>query len=146
MTDMFTVNARQADALMEQLLVTFTKEDRYYYFEEPVHVSDAPDYYDVILHPMDLQTVRLRRIEGKYDRNVDAFLHDLFLITDNAMIYNPESHHVNKEARRVRTILVEALHTFINRLCEKKRLSPIHIGDMEMALILSNNLFHGRNV
>ncbi|MCL7045769.1 hypothetical protein MKW94_028134 [Papaver nudicaule] len=58
-----------------------------YLFLKPVLKKDAPDYYDIIQHPMDLSTIRekARRMEYK---SRDEFRHDVWQITYNAHLYN----------------------------------------------------------
>ncbi|RZC74501.1 hypothetical protein C5167_049982 [Papaver somniferum] len=58
-----------------------------YLFLKPVSKKEAPDYLDIIEHPMDLSTIRekARRMEYK-DR--DEFRHDVCQITINAHKYN----------------------------------------------------------
>ena len=60
-------------------------------FREPVDpVNDhAPNYFEVIQHPMDLGTVKLK-IDAKSYANVDEFLSDMRLICSNAKKYNGE--------------------------------------------------------
>ncbi|GLT91585.1 hypothetical protein SLE2022_094660 [Rubroshorea leprosula] len=58
-----------------------------YLFLKPVSKKEAPDYLDIIAHPMDLSTIRdkVRRMEYK-DRN--NFRHDVWQIAFNAHKYN----------------------------------------------------------
>ncbi|KAL7002983.1 hypothetical protein U1Q18_004143 [Sarracenia purpurea var. burkii] len=67
-----------------------TLKDRYevsYLFLKPVSKKEAPDYLDVIKHPMDLSTIRekVRRLEYK---SREEFRHDVWQITYNAHKYN----------------------------------------------------------
>ncbi|XP_031286437.1 transcription initiation factor TFIID subunit 1-like [Pistacia vera] len=56
-------------------------------FLKPVSKKEAPDYLDIVKHPMDLSTIRdkVRRMEYK-DR--EEFRHDVCQIAINAHIYN----------------------------------------------------------
>lgn len=58
-----------------------------YLFLKPVSKKEAPDYLEIIDHPMDLSTIRekVRRLEYK-DRT--EFRHDVWQITYNAHLYN----------------------------------------------------------
>ncbi|XP_073041493.1 transcription initiation factor TFIID subunit 1-like isoform X4 [Primulina eburnea] len=58
-----------------------------YLFIKPVSKKEAPDYLDIIDHPMDLATIRdkIRRMEYK---NRDDFRHDVYQIVFNAHRYN----------------------------------------------------------
>ncbi|XP_057812451.1 transcription initiation factor TFIID subunit 1 isoform X2 [Salvia miltiorrhiza] len=58
-----------------------------YLFLKPVTKKEAPDYMDIISHPMDLSTIRdkARRLEYK---NREDFRHDVCQIVINAHTYN----------------------------------------------------------
>ncbi|KAI3918634.1 hypothetical protein MKX01_041954 [Papaver californicum] len=60
-----------------------------YLFLKPVSKKEAPDYLDIIEHPMDLSTIRekARRMEYK---NRNEFRHDVWQITYNAHMYNAD--------------------------------------------------------
>ncbi|KAL6847303.1 hypothetical protein ACP4OV_023156 [Aristida adscensionis] len=62
-----------------------------YLFLRPVTKKDAPDYLDIIKHPMDLGTIRdkVRKMEYK---NREDFRHDVAQIAMNAHIYNDNRH------------------------------------------------------
>lgn len=58
-----------------------------YLFLKPVTKKEAPDYLDIIDHPMDLSTIRgkVRNLEYK---SREDFRHDVWQITFNAHLYN----------------------------------------------------------
>ncbi|XP_031489474.1 transcription initiation factor TFIID subunit 1 isoform X2 [Nymphaea colorata] len=58
-----------------------------YLFLKPVSKKEAPDYLDIIAHPMDLATIKekVRRMEYK---SSDEFRHDVWQISYNAHKYN----------------------------------------------------------
>ncbi|KAK0549336.1 Transcriptional activator spt7 [Tilletia horrida] len=58
-------------------------------FLNRVSKREAPDYYDVIKHPMDLSTMQKKVKAGSY-KNKKQFAHDLDLIWDNCLTYNSE--------------------------------------------------------
>lgn len=62
-----------------------------YLFLKPVTKKEAPDYLDVIKHPMDLSTIRdkVRNMEYK---SREEFRHDVWQITVNAHVYNDRRH------------------------------------------------------
>jgi transcription initiation factor TFIID subunit 1 len=60
-------------------------------FLKPVTKKIAPDYYDVILHPMDLGTIRDKARKMEY-KNRDEFRQDVAQIMMNAHIYNQKRH------------------------------------------------------
>jgi hypothetical protein len=49
--------------------------------------ENADNYYDVIKHPMDFQTMKRKLSSSKY-RNTQEFINDIQLICDNAKAYN----------------------------------------------------------
>nr|XP_051203565.1 transcription initiation factor TFIID subunit 1 isoform X4 [Lolium perenne] len=60
-------------------------------FLKPVTKKIAPDYYDVILRPMDLGTIRDKARKMEY-KNRDEFRHDVAQIRLNAHLYNDSRH------------------------------------------------------
>ncbi|XP_058086188.1 transcription initiation factor TFIID subunit 1 isoform X2 [Magnolia sinica] len=60
-----------------------------YLFLKPVLKKDAPDYLDIIEHPMDLSTItdKVRKMDYK---NREEFRHDVAQITINAHKYNDQ--------------------------------------------------------
>lgn len=74
--------------ILENIVETLKeKRDISYLFLKPVSKKEAPDYLNVVKHPMDLSTIRekVRRLEYK-DRK--EFRHDVWQITYNAHLYN----------------------------------------------------------
>ncbi|KAN0062669.1 Transcriptional activator spt7 [Thecaphora frezii] len=61
-------------------------------FLSKVSKRDAPDYYDVIKHPMDLGTMQKKVKTGQY-KSKKQFAHDLDLIWDNCLKYNSDPTH-----------------------------------------------------
>ena len=50
----------------------------------------APDYYNIIEHPMDLGTMQRNLKTGTYFENKAHFLKELNLIWDNCLTYNTD--------------------------------------------------------
>jgi transcriptional activator SPT7 len=61
-------------------------------FLSKVSKRDAPDYYDVIKHPMDLGSMQKKVKSGQY-KTKKQFAHDLNLIWDNCLLYNSDPTH-----------------------------------------------------
>lgn len=61
-------------------------------FLSKVSKRDAPDYYDVIKHPMDLGTMQ-KKVKSAQYKNKKQFAHDLNLIWDNCLLYNSDPTH-----------------------------------------------------
>ncbi|WOL14715.1 transcription initiation factor TFIID subunit 1 [Canna indica] len=74
--------------VLESILETL-KENREvsYLFLKPVTKKEAPDYFDIIKHPMDLSTIRDKIRNMEYKTRLE-FRHDVWQITINAHRYN----------------------------------------------------------
>ncbi|KAK4491192.1 hypothetical protein RD792_001924 [Penstemon davidsonii] len=74
--------------ILERIVETLKgRSEISYLFLKPVSRKEAPDYLNIISHPMDLSTIRdkARRMEYK---NRDEFRHDVYQIAYNAHKYN----------------------------------------------------------
>eukprot|EP00124_Ichthyophonus_hoferi_P001231 Ihof_evm11s59 gene=Ihof_evmTU11s59 len=74
-------------------------------FLEPVDPVkyNCPDYYDVIHHPMDLKTIKIKLSEGQYTRAKEVE-QDIRLMFNNCYKYNPALTEVHKGGRQFETI------------------------------------------
>jgi hypothetical protein len=74
-----------AASILERIM----EQDYAWVFSKPVDpvLLEIPDYFNVILHPMDLGTVR-RKLEQNGYGSLKAFAEDVRLTFDNAMAYN----------------------------------------------------------
>ena len=72
-------------------------------FREPVDpvLLGIPDYFDVIKHPIDLSTIRNKLNTGQYP-DPWCFVDDVWLMFDNAWLYNKKSSRVYKYCTKVR--------------------------------------------
>jgi histone acetyltransferase len=59
-------------------------------FLKPVNAEEVPDYYNLIMEPMDLETMRKRLEEDAYAAP-DDFIRDAKLIFSNCRRYNKET-------------------------------------------------------
>lgn len=62
------------------------------------NLSQVPDYYEIITQPMDMSTMMSKIDLCKYE-TVDDFLHDIDLICNNALEYNPDHTSQGKAIR-----------------------------------------------
>lgn len=83
-------------------------------FRQAVSAREAPDYYDIVLQPMDLGAVK-RRLEGGVTGTPAAFLRDCLLVFANAMMFNSADHDIYKYAMQMRQE-VKALVRFLRFL------------------------------
>ncbi|GJQ08518.1 hypothetical protein GpartN1_g309.t1 [Galdieria partita] len=86
---------------LRQTLTTLTKDKISFFFREPVSAADAPNYYEIITHPMDLSTMRKKLDKGVYKSPQD-FLQDLLLICENAFHYNAKNSKVYELAKELK--------------------------------------------
>ncbi|MCP9259535.1 Transcription initiation factor TFIID subunit 1 [Dirofilaria immitis] len=60
----------------------------------------VPDYYNIIKEPMDLQQIKKKISENKYELR-RQFLYDIKLIMDNSILYNGGGHPITITAKNV---------------------------------------------
>jgi E1A/CREB-binding protein len=89
-----------ADYLLSRLLPTLErvwKEPEAAPFHYPVNPDELglPDYFNVVKRPMDLSTIRARLDEGAY-ANPQEFVDDMWLMFNNAWLYNKKTSKVYK--------------------------------------------------
>ena len=74
-------------------------------FAKPVdpEALGIPTYFAVVKHPMDLGTV-MRKLEERAYATPEAFASDVFLVFDNATLFNPEGHAVHDAAVAMRRL------------------------------------------
>ncbi|XP_060029466.1 tyrosine-protein kinase BAZ1B isoform X2 [Erinaceus europaeus] len=93
----------------EEILHKMVKYRFSWPFREPVTRDEAEDYYDVITHPMDFQTMQGKCSCGSY-RSVQEFLTDMKQVFANAELYNCRDSHVLSCAVKTEQCLVALLH------------------------------------
>ncbi|KAJ5570064.1 Histone acetyltransferase GCN5 [Penicillium hispanicum] len=69
-------------------------------FTQPVNRDEVPDYYEVIMEPMDLSTMEEKHEKDMYPTPQD-FIKDAMLIFDNCRRYNNESTPYAKSANKL---------------------------------------------
>ncbi|EIW63351.1 histone acetyltransferase GCN5 [Trametes versicolor FP-101664 SS1] len=87
-------------AAMEKLLSDLQGHSTAWPFLQPVNAKEVADYYEVILHPMDLNTMEHKLYTNQYT-DVDAFIDDAQLIFDNCRSYNPEDTVYHRSATKL---------------------------------------------
>uniref|UniRef100_A0A8C9WPY5 ATPase family AAA domain-containing protein 2 n=1 Tax=Scleropages formosus TaxID=113540 RepID=A0A8C9WPY5_SCLFO len=107
-------------------------DKRFKAFTKPVDVEEVPDYTTVIKQPMDLSTV-LSKIDLHKYVTVKDFLHDVDLIWQNALEYNPDTDPSDRQIRHRACALKDTVHVIIRdeldedfeKICEEIRESRI---------------------
>ncbi|XP_029101871.1 ATPase family AAA domain-containing protein 2 isoform X2 [Scleropages formosus] len=110
-------------------------DKRFKAFTKPVDVEEVPDYTTVIKQPMDLSTV-LSKIDLHKYVTVKDFLHDVDLIWQNALEYNPDTDPSDRQIRHRACALKDTVHVIIRdeldedfeKICEEIRESRIKRG------------------
>lgn len=85
-------------------------------FSHPVNAAalGLNDYHDIIKKPMDLGTIHSKLLRGEYD-TFRGVVEDLELVFNNAMLYNPKGHMINKMAESMRAVTKKSLGSVIRR-------------------------------
>ena len=82
---------------LEQVISFFEKQDPEGFFGVPVTEAVAPNYFNVVKHPMSLLRMRQKLRALEY-RTFAAFVEDFELIANNAMRYNQKRSRVHRSA------------------------------------------------
>ena len=84
---------QKSSVLKQELLGIVRKIDEQQFawpFREPVTVDEAPDYFDVIRHPIDLKTIANRIRQDNHYKNKQMLYVDLMLMINNCKLYNDD--------------------------------------------------------
>ncbi|CAJ0942410.1 unnamed protein product, partial [Mesorhabditis belari] len=109
-----------ADVLRQHMRPIWEKLDRCddaIPFRVPVEaiLLGIPDYLDIVKHPMDLSTICHKLNRGKY-RNVWEFCDDMWLMFDNAWLYNEKNSEVYNYATRLSELFVSEMSPVMKRM------------------------------
>ncbi len=83
----------KSSVLKQELLGIVRKIDEQQFawpFREPVTIDEAPDYYDVIRHPIDLKTIANRIRQDNHYKTKQMLYVDLMLMINNCKLYNDD--------------------------------------------------------
>jgi len=56
-------------------------------FHNPIKISEAPDYHDIVKRPIDLKTIKTKVKDGQIANSLE-YQRDIYLMFANAMMYN----------------------------------------------------------
>jgi len=107
--------------LCEQLQAKLCKRVDASIFLYPVDPQrdECPDYLNLISNPMDLGSVAARLSEGGYEVGSGAGGHawfsDVKLTFDNAMVYNPGTHPVHRQACKLQLAFADGYSALLVR-------------------------------
>ncbi|KAL1567282.1 transcription factor GTE4-like [Salvia divinorum] len=104
----FDKNRNQVLKNCSSLLQRLMKHKFSWVFNEPVNAKQLGlvDYHDVIKHPMDLGTIKIRLSQNFY-KSPREFAEDVRLVFRNAMTYNPKGQDVHLMAEQLSQIFEE---------------------------------------
>ncbi|XP_076098505.1 ATPase family AAA domain-containing protein 2-like isoform X2 [Mytilus galloprovincialis] len=80
---------RELRLFLRDVLNKLGRDRKFHLFAKPVDTEDAPDYYEIIKHPMDLGTM-MSKIDLHRYQTAKSFLDDISRICLNALEYNPD--------------------------------------------------------
>ncbi|KAM4662387.1 transcription initiation factor TFIID subunit 1 isoform 3-T3 [Discoglossus pictus] len=89
-------------------------------FHLPVNKKFVPDYYKVIMNPMDLESIRQNISKHKY-QNREHFLADVNLIHTNSVRYNGPDSQYSKTAQEIVSICVQTLVEYDEHLTQLEK-------------------------
>ncbi|XP_053329695.1 transcription initiation factor TFIID subunit 1 [Spea bombifrons] len=89
-------------------------------FHHPVNKKFVPDYYKVITHPMDLETIRQNISKHKY-QNRERFFADVNLICTNSVKYNGPDSQYSKTAQEIVTVCDQTLVEYDEHLTQLEK-------------------------
>ncbi|VVC31946.1 Hypothetical protein CINCED_3A007015 [Cinara cedri] len=87
-------------------------------FMEPVDPHEAPDYYNVVKEPMDLNCIGKKVTNKKY-KTLTEFIRDMIKVFDNCRYYNPRESQFYKCAEILEQFFVSKLKNLRDKLCEQ---------------------------
>uniref|UniRef100_A0A671VM87 Transcription initiation factor TFIID subunit n=1 Tax=Sparus aurata TaxID=8175 RepID=A0A671VM87_SPAAU len=89
-------------------------------FHHPVNKKFVPDYYKVIINPMDLESIRKNISKHKY-QNRDAFLTDVSYIHTNSIKYNGADSPYTKTALEIVNVCKQTLAEYDEHLTQLEK-------------------------
>jgi E1A/CREB-binding protein len=85
---------------MKPILRHLYDQEEGFWFREPVIEADAPDYFNIIKHPMDFSTMFKKLDENQYTTPFQ-FCDDMWLVFNNTWTYNKKATDVYRAAEQV---------------------------------------------
>ncbi|XP_034241773.1 ATPase family AAA domain-containing protein 2-like [Thrips palmi] len=103
---------RELRIFLREVCAKLARNRLFFMFTKPVDVEEAPDYYDIIEKPMDLETM-MTRIDKHDYVCAKEFLDDIDLICRNALEYNPDRDQADKLIRHRACFLKDTAYALI---------------------------------
>ena len=104
-------------ALMPTLEKLVRQEPESIPFRQPVDpvLLNIPDYFDIVKHPMDLSTIKSKLDHGQY-QDPWQYVDDIYLMFDNARLYNREKSPVGKYCKKLNEIFEQEIDPVMQSL------------------------------
>lgn len=103
---------RELRIFLREVCAKLARNRLFFMFTKPVDVEEAPDYYDIIEKPMDLESM-MTRIDQHHYVCAKDFLDDIDLICRNALEYNPDRDQADKLIRHRACFLRDTAYALI---------------------------------
>ncbi|XP_062384695.1 ATPase family AAA domain-containing protein 2-like isoform X3 [Sardina pilchardus] len=103
---------RELRLFLRSVTDRLVQDRRFKAFAKPVDKEQVPDYHSVVKQPMDLSTALTKIDEQKYT-TVREYLHDIDLIWNNALQYNPDDDPYDRQIRHRACALKDTVHAII---------------------------------
>ncbi|GMF41878.1 unnamed protein product [Phytophthora fragariaefolia] len=87
---------------LEYIMDTLLRNELALPFSAPVNVNEVPGYADLIKHPMDLGTIKVRLSRGFYDQRFEMLVRDMNLVWENCFTFNRLDADISAGANRLR--------------------------------------------
>ncbi|KAH7701429.1 CBP-B protein, partial [Aphelenchoides avenae] len=118
-------DAKQLRNCLKPVWEKLDRADEAVPFRVPVDpdLLNIPDYFDIIKRPMDLMTIHQKLDRGEC-KNPWEFCDDMWLMFDNAWLYNRKNSKVYKSCTKLSEIFIEEINPVMEKMgycCGQKR-------------------------
>jgi bromodomain and PHD finger-containing protein 1 len=127
------------EGILHKVLDQLIAKDTHAIFLEPVDVDEVPDYMDIVKHPMDLGTMRLKLSSGEYFR-LDDLEADFDLMIRNCLAYNERDTMFYRAGVRLRDQASIIFRTTRKDMERKGLLEPPQKTDEQIAQAIDDEL------
>jgi transcription initiation factor TFIID subunit 1 len=111
--------------LIEDIVDNCIKFDTTKLFHQAVKKKDYKDYYELILNPIDLSSMKNKTKRCEYN-NLQQLKDDMDLLVNNSKLYNGEEHEVTLQAVKVRNYALMKIEENKIKIIEiENKINPI---------------------
>ncbi|CAB3979442.1 transcription initiation factor TFIID subunit 1 isoform X2 [Paramuricea clavata] len=113
-------------------------------FHTPVSIRTVPDYYKIVMNPMDLQTIKENIRKGLY-RSREEFLQDTNLLYSNCVLYNGDKHSLTEVAKKITDLAKQMIDEKEEEITQiEKDINPLLSDDPQTGFswMLENVIMH----